>query len=254
MPASATPPAFLRRGPRALGAVVLTCEHASRRLPPPLAPRASERRLLASHWGWDPGAWSLTAAIARRLGTTAVGGRWSRLWIDLNRDVRDPTLVRAEAGGACPSWNERCGAAELERRIERGYLPYHLEVERQIARRLVRGVRPMVLAVHSFTAELEGRVRDFDIGVLFDHHGGPARRLGRSLAADGLRVRYNQPYSGRAGMMYSAERHGAAYGLVCLELEVNQARLARPGFGEWLAGRVVRALGVGRGAADLERR
>jgi predicted N-formylglutamate amidohydrolase len=48
---------------------------------------------------------ALTHEISRRLGAAAVAGRWSRLLVDLNRPVSDPTLVRREAGGVEIPWN-----------------------------------------------------------------------------------------------------------------------------------------------------
>jgi len=47
------------------------------------------------------------------------------------------------------------------------------------------------------------------------------------LREAGLRVRYNQPYSGMAGMMYSVDRHGSHHRLPCLEIEVNQKMFER---------------------------
>src|SRR5262245_66610954 len=85
---------------RSLSPLVLTCEHASRELPRGLRPRNRvERGILSSHWGWDIGAWSLTRRLARRLDAGAVGGGWSRLVVDLNRRIGDPTLVRCHAEG-----------------------------------------------------------------------------------------------------------------------------------------------------------
>jgi predicted N-formylglutamate amidohydrolase len=209
-------------GPLATTPFVLTCEHATRALPVAVDLDARERAVLASHWGWDVGAWAVTRALATALGATALGGRVSRLWIDLNRDPTDPTLVRRDAGGVALRWNRRLGPAELERRIVTWHAPYHHELDRQIVRRLLRGVRPLVFAVHTFTPVLDGATRGFDIGVLFDEHARAGRRLARELARAGLAVRENEPYSGRAGLMYAAARHGRQHRLVCLELEVNQ--------------------------------
>ena len=60
---------------------------------------------------------------------------------------------------------------------------------------------------------------------------GQAIRLAEGLKKSGLRVRYNEPYSGLAGMMYAIHRHGTHHGLPCLELEVNQDLLAGRGAG-----------------------
>ena len=100
--------------------------------------------------------------------------------------------------------------------------------DRLILQRLLRGIRPLIFSVHSFTPLFRKRRRGFEIGVLYEKHPDLAHRLGRALRDKGLAVRYNQPYSGMAGLMYSADRHGTHYGLPCLELEVNQALLDRP--------------------------
>jgi predicted N-formylglutamate amidohydrolase len=206
---------------------VITCEHASRDLPGGLrAGGAAETRVLASHWGWDIGAWALATRVARSLEASAVGGRWSRLVIDLNRPVADPTLVRREAEGVPLSWNARLTAAEIERRMLLYHVPYHAAIDSLVIARLARGVRPLLLAMHTFTGHLDGERREFDAGVLFDRSLRHARSLAAGLRSGGLSVRYNEPYSGLAGMMYSIHRHGSHHGLPCLELEVNQERLA----------------------------
>lgn len=207
--------------------LVLTCEHARHALPSPIRARRREREILASHWGWDIGAWDLTRRLSQDLGATTVAFRWSRLWIDVNRRIDDPTLVRREIEGLPLKWNLDLSTAEIERRVLAGHAPFHEEIDRQLLRRVIRGVRPLLLAVHSFTPIYDGRTRQFDIGVLYERNSDLAHRLGRSLRAAGFRVRYNQPYSGMAGMMYSADRHGRHHDLPCLELEVNQAMFAR---------------------------
>jgi predicted N-formylglutamate amidohydrolase len=64
--------------------------------------------------------------------------------------------------------------------------------------------------------------------VLFSDHARQAYRVGSALRAAGLRVRYNEPYSGLLGMMYSVDRHGSHHGLTHLELELNQALFDDP--------------------------
>lgn len=221
---SAEPVPYIRVLPDALSPILLTCEHAASRLPAGMASASRAlREILESHWGWDIGAWPLTSELARSSGSSALGGRWSRLLVDLNRRVGDATLIRREAGGVLLPWNRRLQAAETERRILSYHVPYHAEVDRLILRRLVRGIRPLLVSIHTFTPELDGERRRFDAGVLFGEHGPLARRLGRALRDCGLTVRYNEPYSGLAGMMYAIDRHGAHHRLACLELEFNQA-------------------------------
>jgi len=230
----------LEIGARALAPIVLSCEHASRALPRNVRPAAAVVRILASHHGWDPGAWAVTRAAAARLGTSALGGRWSRLWVDLNRRVDDPSLIRERSDDVPLPWNLDLGPAERERRVLGCHAPYHERLDRLIVRRIVRGVRPLLLSVHTFTPRLGRRRRDYDAGVLYERDRAPARVLAGALRRTGLTVRYNRPYSGLAGMMYAIDRHGKHHGLPCLELELNQALFERAGAAEEL-GRIVAA-------------
>jgi predicted N-formylglutamate amidohydrolase len=233
---------FLVANPLGVSPVLLMCEHASNRLPFAKGIRAAHRELLRSHWGWDIGAWALARDLAGRLAASAVGGRWSRLLIDLNRRVDDPTLIRRTAGSTVLPWNAGIGAEAIERRVLTYHTPYHAEIDRLILRRLVRGVRPILLAVHSFTPRLTGRSRRFEMGILYEHHRGLAHRLGRGLRDAGLTVRYNQPYSGMAGMMYAVDRHGSHHRLPCLEIEVNQILLESGDATRRLGGSIARAV------------
>jgi predicted N-formylglutamate amidohydrolase len=221
------PRPFLEVFAKSVAPVVLTCEHAAHRLPSSRGLGALEREILASHWGWDIGAWDLTRDLARRLRTSAIGGSLSRLLIDLNRRVDDPSLIRRTAGSVELPWNRDVDVSETEHRVLTYHSPYHAEVDRLILRRLVRGIRPLVFAVHSFTPAYGGHLRRFDAGVLYERHRALAHRLGGSLRRAGLSVRYNQPYSGMAGMMYAVDRHGSHHRLPCLELEIRQDLLLK---------------------------
>ena len=209
--------------------LVLTCEHAAAELPTDAPPSRAESRVLRDHWGWDPGAWDTSCALADALDAPVLGGRWSRLWLDLNRHVADPTLVRHEVEGVRLTFNDDVDDDELHRRIDAIHVPYHEAVDREIRKHVIDGRLPALVAVHSFTPNYMGAVRDFDVGVLYHRHDAPAQRLVRALKRTGLSVRANQPYSGKRGMMYSAERHGSHHGCVCLELELNQGLFRRGG-------------------------
>ena len=233
---------------------MITCEHATPRLPGGLAPRTrGERRILASHWGWDIGAWAVGSRLASLLRASAVGGAVSRLVVDLNRSAGDPSLVRREAEGVRLTWNTPLPPESIERRVLAWHVPYHQAIDALILRRLVRGVQPLLFATHTFTNVYEGRRRDFDIGVLFDRSRAEAALLARGLRAAGYDVRFNRPYSGLAGMMYAIHRHGVHHGLPCLELEINQDLFARPGAPARIAAAVARALRPGIATADSAR-
>jgi predicted N-formylglutamate amidohydrolase len=63
---------------------------------------------------------------------------------------------------------------------------------------------------------------------LFDCYEDLAQEVGRRLQHGGYRVRYNEPYSGLDGLIFSARNHGERHGLVYLELEINNSLIAQP--------------------------
>ena len=84
----------------------------------------------------------------------------------------------------------------------------------------------MLLAT-SFTPKLGMKERPFDLGVLFDRHEDLAQEVGQRLHYKEYRVRYNEPYSGLDGLIFSARSHGERHGLLYLELEINNGMIAQ---------------------------
>lgn len=228
---------------RSLSPLLITCEHASRSAPAGIGPVDAETRaLLRTHRGWDVGIWEVVSAVSRFLGATAVGGRYSRLAVDLNRDPSDTSLIVSEADGVAVSFNARITPREAGRRVSRLHAPYHAEIDRQLARRTAAGVCPLLVSFHSFTPYLNPRRRRFDAGVLFRDHPRLARRFGRELERQGFSVRYNRPYSGLEGLIYAAARHGSSHRIPYLELELNQRLLGKEADCRSIARRAAAAL------------
>jgi len=206
--------------------LVLTCEHATCAVPVEYDDLGLDDEQLREHIGWDVGASALTEALAQRLAAPAVQSGVSRLLIDCNRDLADPDLIVSESHGVQVPGNQFIDAAEREWRIRDFYEPYHDAIDDVLATRQ----DALLLSVHSFTPILNGRERRFDAGVLFDSFVAEAEDFGAGLASAGLKVRYNQPYSGLDGLIFSARTHGMQHGLRYLELEVNN-RLLREAAG-----------------------
>jgi predicted N-formylglutamate amidohydrolase len=90
--------------------------------------------------------------------------------------------------------------------------------------------------VHSFVPRVEGRNRAADVGILYD----PARTGERAFCSrwkraletidPKLRVRRNYPYLGKSdGLVTHLRKVFGGRRYVGIELEVNQALLAKPG-------------------------
>lgn len=208
--------------------LVVTCEHASRRVPPPLAASAEDERWLGTHWGWDIGAAQLTRELVARKSCVAVLARFSRLVCDANRAVDAPTFVRGDVEGHTLSFNRGLDQVEVARRIAAYHAPYHALVDQCLGERVSRGGDVVLFSIHSFTPVFAGQRRQMEMGILFDRYEPIARRLASHLEDVGFRAALNAPYSGKDGMMYAMNNHGQRHGVVYLELEVRQDLLGDP--------------------------
>lgn len=204
----------------------LTCEHASVRLPDAWQWPAPDQRLVGTHWSYDLGAREITLELARELGASAVLARFSRLLCDPNRDEEHGDMFRALADGEPVLLNTGMTAEDRERRISTYHRPFHVEVDAALA----AVDAPMLFSIHSFTPLYQGEPRSVELGVLFNHEEREAHQLGAVLSEEFQRVAYNEPWSGRAGLIYSAERHSQRHGRLALELEVRQDCAVDPAF------------------------
>ena len=222
------------------GPFLFTCEHATRRLPEWQA-GPDDLPLLEDHWGWDVGAGDLTRELARLCGSAAVLSRFSRLVCDPNRDPGEASFVVSAVEGHSLSWNRGVDGAERERRRARYFHPNHEAIDRALAARAASS-EIRLCSIHSFTPVYDGCARPMEVGVLYDDHEAHAERLVGALAGEGFAVARNEPYSGFAGLIYAARRHGRTHGVVYLELEVRNDLIATGDGARATAQRIARAL------------
>ena len=161
------------------GPILLTCEHASERVPPSWEWPDQDAWLRGTHWSHDLGARELTLELAAALDAAAVLSRFSRLIIDPNRPEDSPTLFRTEAEGREVHLNTRgLDAAERRRRLDRLLRPYHAALDEVVA----ASSAPTLVAMHTFTDLYEGQRRSLEVGVLFDLDGELAKNVMYDLA------------------------------------------------------------------------
>jgi len=209
--------------------LLLTCEHAGNRIPSAYAPlfRGADA-LLATHRGWDPGAYVLARFLAKRLRRPLHAVTWSRLFVEANRAAHNPRIWSR--------FTRTLPKAERAAILARYWWPHRSKVEAAVAE-ATRRARVVHVAVHSFTPELEGHVRNADVGLLYDsrrpREASLCRRWGAILArvAPELRVRYNYPYRGNTDGLgtWLRKRHPAARYLG-IEIEINQGLVGTRGW------------------------
>jgi len=203
--------------------LILSCEHAGNRVPPPWDERfRGYEALLPTHCGWDLGALELAARLRDRFGVPLFTGEVSRLLVDLNRSLGHPTLHADFLGDLT--------ATERQALLDRWYHPYRQAVTAAIDQARTRGRPVLHLSVHSFTPELDGDRRTADIGLLYDprrpREAAFCRTWQQALRQrqPTLRVRRNYPYRGTAdSLVVALRRHFKPTDYLGLELEVSQA-------------------------------
>ena len=212
----------------------ITCEHGGNRIPAPyLEFFKGKEALLHSHRGYDAGALRLAREMSEALSAPLLVSTVSRLLVDLNRSQHHSRLF-SEATRPLPD--------ELRREIlTRYYLPYRTKAEAAIEQAVARGQRVIHISSHSFTPELDGKVRNADIGLLYD----PARENEAMLCrrwqialkeyAAGLRSRMNYPYAGTSdGFTVYLRKRFLEERYLGIELEVIQKHFAA-GMTHWRA-------------------
>ena len=244
-----TSEAFRIEGKDRPGRWLVTCDHATNRVPDwvnggslGIAPAD-----MARHIAFDPGAAGVASVLAERLDSPAILSDFSRLVIDANRAEDDPTLVMRLYDGTIIPANRTVDAAEIGRRLERLYRPYHAALGGLAGRK----EDTVIVAIHSFTPCLKGRgPRPWHAGVLHSHLDG---RLSRAVIA-GLRaepgfcVGDNEPYSGHLPGD-SIDRHALRSGRQNTLIEVRNDLIATPADQVAWADRLARVLVAALGDA-----
>ncbi len=215
--------------------LILLCDHASNRIPAEYGDLGLDASQFERHIAYDIGAASLTRGLAGRLGATAVLSCFSRLLIDPNRGMDDPTLIMRLSDGAAVPGNRDVDEDERARRIARFHQPYHHAIAAVVAETKAQGHVPFLVSLHSFTPVWRGWQRPWHVGILWDKDEGVARAMIRGFLAQGdLVVGDNEPYHG-ALEGDTLNTHGTKSGLPHALIEVRQDLIAaKTGVDEWV--------------------
>jgi N-formylglutamate amidohydrolase len=185
------------------------------------------------------------------LGIPLLAARFPRSYVDANREpyeldpgmfegplprVLNHRTTRVAAGlGMIPRvaasgeaiYRGRVPADEIERRLESCWRPYHVALSHLVEQTYAQFGGVLLVDAHSMPSSASGlglREHGVDI-VLGDNHGEACApplidAAEQWLAAQGLRVRRNQPYAGG----FTTQRYGRpAVGRHTLQIEINRA-------------------------------
>ena len=205
--------------------LILTCEHASNRLPAAFK-KAVPAEVLKTHRAYDIGA----VQVFRKLVKFAkpeffCEGKFSRLFVDLNRTITNKSAFsdylrnneNAKAQ-ATAYWNEY--RAAIEKFVDSALKP---------KTRAAKSAPTIIhLGIHSFTPELNGKVRNTDIGILYDPTRPQERAYANVIKAEikrlypAMKVRFNYPYKGTSDGLTTTLRKKFGPRYAGIEIEINQ--------------------------------
>ena len=213
--------------------LMLTCEHASNHVPATFK-KFVPADVLETHRAYDIGA----RAVFRKLVKFAkpefyCEGKFSRLFVDLNRTITNK-VVFSEYYDTQNS-RVQTAVAKMKAQARAYWREYRENVEKFVSkniRSLRQAQRPEAvivhLGIHSFTPVRNGKVRNTDIGILYD----PARPLERAYANvikaeikrlyPKMKVRFNYPYKGTSDGLTTTLRKKFGPRYVGIEIEINQ--------------------------------
>ena len=219
--------------------LMLTCEHASNRLPAAFK-KAVPAKVIETHRAYDIGA----VQVFRKLVKFAkpefsCEGKFSRLFVDLNRTITNKSAF-SEYYEAFET-HDKAAAEKAKAQATAYWKEYRECVEKFVQQNIGKDSRSkssksaanksaeiVHLGIHSFTPILNGKVRNTDIGILYD----PARPQERAYANvikdeikrlyPAMKVRFNYPYKGSSDGLTTTLRKKFGPRYVGIEIEINQ--------------------------------
>lgn len=201
--------------------LLLICDHASAHVPPALDGLGLDPTLLRRHIAVDIGAGDVTRRLAPLLDAPAILCGTSRLVIDCNRHLDDPSSIPEISDGIAVPGNCGLDPAQRRERVERYFRPYHDAIGEALTAFAARGISPTIVSIHSFTPVMDGFERPWHVGLLWDPEPGPSAAVLRELRRDSaLVVGENEPYPGNDPRGYALSVYGTKRGLpfVCFEI------------------------------------
>ena len=229
------PPAFELVNPNGHSRAILTCDHASPRIPRRLGDLGVAEADRLRHVAWDIGTAALARRLARILDAPLVLSGYSRLVVDCNRPLEVASAFCTRSEDVDVPGNLGLSDAEKAARAAAFYWPYQDAVHELVEARMGRDVLPAMISIHSFTPVYLGSSRPWHIGVHYRLDRRLAALVLEALRADGtLTVGENEPYPVALDEDYTIPVHAELRGLPYVLFEIRQDLLsAESGIDAW---------------------
>lgn len=207
--------------------LILTCEHGGNQIPVSLKKQFNDHsHILKTHRGLDIGVLEIAKLMQKKLKSPFIYSTTSRLVVDLNRTLNNPTLF-SEFMKPLPK-------VTLQKVLDTYYFPHWVKVRKNIRALLLTKKRVVHVAVHSMTDQLNGQTRKMHLALLYN----PTfkNEVGfSSLWIQELRKEFpdyiiarNKPYRGDGdGLTCEMRKENRPDNYIGLEIELNQGMLLK---------------------------
>ncbi len=203
--------------------ILFIADHASNCIPNSLEHLGLNKKLFNTHIAYDLGIKELCINLSKLLKSKYITGSHSRLIIDLNRDVSDPTLIPEIVDGKIIVKNINLSENEKRKRISEIYNKYHDNIRSTIKRDRIT----ILISLHSFNPIFKKEKRNIHFGILSNQDRRLSNYIITEMKRRKLKVGDNEPYEGNliGDTMY---KHGLKNNLHHTLIEVRNDLLSSP--------------------------
>lgn len=238
------PPPYTIINENGKASVLLVGDHASNAIPEILDNLGLDSTSLEQHIAYDIGSRRLLDHLSQHLDAPAVVAGYSRLVVDLNRNLEDRSAMPEVSDDTLIKGNLNMSAEHRKQRIDCFYTPYRTAIDDMLDGFKAKGIVPAFISIHSFTPEMAGFSRPWHAGILWDIDPRIPVPLIKNLRghAGGFHIGDNEPYSGKELSDYTIDHHAEAAGLPHVSIEVRQDLINTEAGSERWAGILAEAL------------
>ena len=199
--------------------LVITCEHGGNEIPEKFQILFNNKEISNTHKGFDLGALDVFNTL-KHLAIYTNYSTTSRLLIELNRSLWHKNLFS--------EYTKHLSNLEKKDLIKTYYNSYRNNVENEIETLITNQNTVVHLSIHSFTPILNDRIRNCDIGLLYDSSNQQEKKTALQLKEalhtinPKWHVRFNYPYLGKADGFTTHLRKRFKEKYIGIEIEINQ--------------------------------
>ena len=172
--------------------LLIVADHASNYIPKKYDNLGLTKKDVFTHKVFDSGIKDLAINLSNKFNSHLVLGEYSRLLIDCNRDVNDPTLISVISDRTLILGNKKITNQERIYRINKMYRPYHDKINKKILEKKIN----VIISLHSFNPIFKGRKRFLKYGILSNEDRRLSNLIINELKKKKNFVGDNEPYRG----------------------------------------------------------